>query len=235
MKKPFRDLRKNKAKGKQERDPAYVEANIDIPDVKQNLITRQKFSELIYQPEHCAMQRPSEFWRVIERIANINPRSILELGVCMGGSLYVFDHMLDKNGLLVGVDYEPTNVNWNYEDSENEIHLVRGDTRDPKVYDKVKSVLNGRKVDVLFHDADHSHPTVKNDIELYGSLVRDGGLIVISDLVYVYDWCKNLGVIKPEDAHGNSKKLWHKEEIMEFTGTGFLTKIPEQTIIQFKE
>lgn len=232
MKSPFRNLRKNKDKKPNERDLEFLNKNYGFNSLNSCRMSRNRLTEISLDMEHMAMQSPGEFYPVIERIDSMRPRSILELGVICGGTLKIWDEILEKDGLLVGVDYEPGNVNWNYEDSENNIHLVRGNTQDSNVYEKVKKILNGRKFDVLFHDAAHSLPTVKDDIELYGSLVREGGLIVISDLIYVYDWWKQLGVASPAT---HSKNFWHKEEIMAFTGTGFMTKLPGQTIIKFKE
>ena len=46
-----------------------------------------------------------------------------------------------------------------------------------------RGALEGRQVDVLFIDGDHAYDGVKRDYEMYGSLVRDGGVIAFHDIV----------------------------------------------------
>ncbi len=44
-------------------------------------------------------------------------------------------------------------------------------------------ILNGKKLDYLFIDGDHTYEGVKNDFELYSPLVKDGALIAFHDIV----------------------------------------------------
>jgi predicted O-methyltransferase YrrM len=46
----------------------------------------------------------------------------------------------------------------------------------------VRAALDGRALDVLFIDGDHSYEGVKRDWELYSPLVRAGGLIGLHDI-----------------------------------------------------
>ena len=48
---------------------------------------------------------------------------------------------------------------------------------------RVRSLLAGSPVDVLFIDGDHSYAGAKRDFELYHSLVRLGGFVAFHDIV----------------------------------------------------
>jgi len=51
------------------------------------------------------------------------------------------------------------------------------------VLDRVKAALGGQELDYLFLDGDHSYAGVRCDFELYGRMVRKGGIIVFHDIV----------------------------------------------------
>jgi predicted O-methyltransferase YrrM len=48
--------------------------------------------------------------------------------------------------------------------------------------DKVKAALSGQELSYLFIDGDHTYEGVKQDFELYGPLVRKGGVIALHDI-----------------------------------------------------
>ena len=48
---------------------------------------------------------------------------------------------------------------------------------------QVKKLLDGKKLDFLFIDADHSYEGVKKDFEMYSPLVKTGGIIAFHDIV----------------------------------------------------
>lgn len=60
--------------------------------------------------------------------------------------------------------------------------VVVGNSRDKKIIAEVKTLLAGRKVDLLFIDGDHSYDGCMADFYNYGVLVREGGVIGFHDL-----------------------------------------------------
>jgi cephalosporin hydroxylase len=60
---------------------------------------------------------------------------------------------------------------------------IRGDSRDPKTLERVRSLLRGHPLDLLFIDGDHSYVGVKADFSNFSPLVGTGGLIVFHDIV----------------------------------------------------
>jgi len=59
--------------------------------------------------------------------------------------------------------------------------LVKGNAWDQHIIDKVQDLLQGRLVDLLFIDGDHSYEGVQKDFSIYSALVVSGGIIVIDD------------------------------------------------------
>jgi predicted O-methyltransferase YrrM len=60
---------------------------------------------------------------------------------------------------------------------------LRDDSHDASTYEKVRRILEGRRLSMLFIDGDHSYSGAKRDYEIYSRLVRPGGIIVLHDIV----------------------------------------------------
>src|SRR5262249_23484856 len=48
---------------------------------------------------------------------------------------------------------------------------------------RIKQLLNGKPLDLLFIDGDHRYEGVRSDFEMYAPLVAEGGLIGFHDIV----------------------------------------------------
>lgn len=133
-----------------------------------------------------AQQNPHDLWALIKEVSKIEPKHILELGVNHGGSTVFWDHIAGSEGKVVGVDIGGFQGHCfsmfreefcSYEPVSN-LLLVPGDSHDLAVFDQVNEFLAGR-VDFLFMDGDHSYEGLKQDFEMYGSLVPAGGVIAV--------------------------------------------------------
>lgn len=58
---------------------------------------------------------------------------------------------------------------------------ILGNSRDPATVNKLKEKLNGREVNLLYIDGEHTYEAVKGDYERYSPLVKN--IIVIHDIV----------------------------------------------------
>jgi hypothetical protein len=196
------------------------------------------------------MQDIEECWTILKRLDENQPpplRTIIELGVCQGGGLKVWEQILpqSKDSLLIGVDWGP-NIFWDYKNSPVDIRIVRGNTHDAGVRAEVKGILQerGRQADFLFIDAQHWPKDVEADFVDYGGFVRDNGIIGFHDVrLWRSFWDKFTGGMidvaaqyetDPEQ-NRNERAVFHKEEIKISTGAGIFWKIPNQTVIKFRE
>jgi hypothetical protein len=67
------------------------------------------------------------------------------------------------------------------------LELIRDDSHDPAVRDRVAGLFGERGVDFLFIDGNHSYEGVRRDFEMYGPLVAPDGLIAFHDIDYCDD------------------------------------------------
>ena len=119
--------------------------------------------------------------RLCERVKALDPRVILEIGVDRGGSMNMWLAVSKPGAHYVGVDQTPELV-MNREHRGMKKTLIKGDSRDGDTLASVRKILDGRPVDFLFIDGGHEEATVRTDLELYGPLVRKGGIVAMHDI-----------------------------------------------------
>ena len=141
------------------------------------------------------LQIPSEILRLLRIVAVERPQRVLEVGSAGGGTLFLFARAASPDAVIVGLDLPPSALGTGLEDWRvklyeeafaapgQTIHVIRGDSQSPVTADRVERVLQGKSLDFLFLDADHSYEGVSRDFALYSPLVRRGGLIAFHDIV----------------------------------------------------
>ncbi len=135
--------------------------------------------------KYQAEQRMPEVIWFYRHVEQIKPKVIVEIGIKEGGNLKVLSSHLDKDGLAVGIDWRTNEIPWKMDDSECPVEYINGDSHSPEVIEKLKAVLNGREIDVLFIDGDHSKEGMLRDFADYGPMVRTGGIIAVHDIYYL--------------------------------------------------
>jgi hypothetical protein len=124
---------------------------------------------------------------------------VIELGTCSGGMLRLMD-LVCRKGLRISMDMpwnerDPDCSGWEMRCKSAMPHMleVLGQIHDQAQKNKLTDLLAGRKVDLLFIDADHSAFGVAKHIEMYSEFVRLGGFIGFHDLSNGWDcgpWVK---------------------------------------------
>jgi predicted O-methyltransferase YrrM len=150
------------------------------------------------------LQKESEIERLCELVATARPRSMLEIGTAGGGTLFLFCAAAADDATLVTVDLPPPGgyrrhrgrIYRAFARGRQRVHALRADSQSSATLDLVRDRLGG-PVDFLFIDGDHSAAGVERDYELYGPLVRPGGLIAFHDIVP-----------GPEDSVGGVPDFW---------------------------
>lgn len=134
------------------------------------------------------LQDRDEMRRLWELLEREPPRVVLEIGTKFGGSLFLLARVSAPDALLVGLDlpsaYHPSlaHVYRAFAGPGQRIRIVRGDSHDPAALEQVRRMLDGRPLDLLHVDGDHSLEGVRLDFELYAPLVRPGGLVALHDI-----------------------------------------------------
>lgn len=144
--------------------------------------------DVSFQLFNIVQDRDEITW-LVNKVKEINPKNILEIGTERGGSLFLWNRISDKSGKKISIDMCDDNTKkfrettFKFVGDYDQIHFLNGNSRSDEIYNKVLSILNGEKLDYLFIDGDHSYDGVKHDFEKYSPLVKDGGLIGFHDII----------------------------------------------------
>lgn len=140
-----------------------------------------------------AIQRKWELIALIGRVRALRPSTVVEIGSCQGGTLYVWAQLATSTATLVSIDlpggpfgggysaHQPEEFARNLRDRQT-LHCLRCDSHRPGTKRELERLLKKRPVDFLFIDGDHAYDGVKSDFEMYSPLVRPGGLIGFHDI-----------------------------------------------------
>lgn len=126
---------------------------------------------------HGAMQNEVELRAAVDKVAALQPRTIVEIGCGNGGTLWVW-RQLGAEVLAITLP----NRNPDYP-SRHGATVCLADSHLPESVAWLRERLDGRPVDVLHIDGDHSYDGVRADLETYVPLVRPGGLVLLHDIV----------------------------------------------------
>jgi cephalosporin hydroxylase len=166
--------------------------------------------------KYAAEQREEEVIWFYNWVSSIKPKTIVEIGIKEGGNLKILSTHLDKDGMTVGIDPRKE-IPWKMDDSECGVHHIAGDSHAKETKEKLISLLNGRCIDVLFIDGDHSYEGMVADFYDYSPLVRAGGIIAVHDIFYLDPVAKAW-----EDIPGND---WYESPRNRSSiGIGFIIK-----------
>jgi predicted O-methyltransferase YrrM len=127
-------------------------------------------------------------------IEKLIPKTIVEIGTANGGTLFMSTRLAADNALIISIDLPGGEFGGGYPDwkipiyksfakANQTIELIRGDSHSEQTFEKLKSLLNGREIDYLFIDGDHTYDGVKKDFEKYQPLVKKNGIIALHDIV----------------------------------------------------
>lgn len=142
-------------------------------------------------------QHRSEILGFARFIANIRPRNVIEIGTLHGGTAALWHHL--STGKVITID-KPSG---RFGGADHNLDLARcidrshrltaayprivpvlGDSKSNEVTTQVAEILNGEPVDLLFIDGDHTLQGVRDDYNLYQTLVPEGGVIAFHDIAH---------------------------------------------------
>lgn len=170
------------------------------------------------------LQKKSEILRLLKIIRSQQPKAVCEIGAAGCGTTFLLTQAAASDALLITVDLAFTASREaalrGFALPEQQLVCLQEDSHEPRTLQLVKRRLAGQQLDVLYLDGDHSYEGIKADFELYGPLVRPGGLIVFHDIVP--DSRTRYGIRTSSDV-GEVPKFWqeirashvHTEEIVE--------------------
>ena len=167
--------------------------------------------------EYDAEQRIEEivwFYRAVEEI---KPKVIVEIGIKEGGNLKILSTHLPKKGIVVGIDPREE-IPWKMKDCLCESHHISLNSHSEEAVSKLEEILDGKPIDVLFIDGDHSTEGMVADYNDYSPLVRKGGIIAVHDIFYLPT------VTAAWEQVSKDKKKYESKHIQSSIGIGYLVK-----------
>lgn len=167
------------------------------------------------------VQNRGEIARLLAWLEPRRPATVVEIGTASGGSLFLFARAAAEDALIVSLDLPGGEFGGGYRRwriplyksfarRRQRLRLIRGDSHEPATAARLERVLNGRAIDFLFIDGDHSYEGVKADFDRYRPLVAPGGAVALHDIA----------VTAPESRCG-VHRFWG-ELRREFGGTEFI-------------
>jgi predicted O-methyltransferase YrrM len=141
-----------------------------------------------------AIQNPEELRRFLDEVAARTPRVVVEIGTGAGGMLYCLSQLAHREALLVSIDFPDGPYGEGQDEEECQLFATFTGSRQRLAFIRDRSfhystkqdlarLLDGREIDLLFIDGDHSYAGAKSDFEMYGSFVAPGGLIAFHDIM----------------------------------------------------
>jgi predicted O-methyltransferase YrrM len=116
------------------------------------------------------------------------PRRVLDIGTALGGTLYLLAWASAPGARVLSLDirdYEEFRARLyrSFGDGRRTVEVWHADSHLDETRDAVARFFDGRPLDLVFVDGDHSYEGVRRDHELYAPLLRPGGLIAFHDIV----------------------------------------------------
>jgi len=139
-------------------------------------------------------QVKEEITELVKILARRKPKLVLEVGTARGGTLFLFARVSGPEAVIISIDLPGGQFGGGYPEwrvplyksfaiQNQKINLIRGNSHDFSTLEMVEKVLEGRRLDFLFIDGDHTYDGVKKDFQMYSDLAGKGGIIAFHDIV----------------------------------------------------
>lgn len=134
-----------------------------------------------------------EIISLVEKVQSTESKVFLEIGTATGGTLFLWSEFLPKDATIISIDLPFGKYGAGYlsvkekfyrsfAQANQKIELLIGDSHTKDIRQQLESVLNGRMIDFIFIDGDHTYEGVKSDFYDYKNYVKNGGHIAFHDI-----------------------------------------------------
>ncbi len=184
------------------------------------------------------VQIKSEIRKLCRIVAEAKPKVMCEIGCGIGGTLYLWSRILPPDSVIISIDlprvYRKSLNRFldSFFNASHQVYFLRQNSHSEQCLERLKTILDGQKIDFLFIDADHSYEGVKQDFKNYSRFVKKDGLIALHDIVK-HDLPEE--VCNADKFWSEIKSYFKHEEIVEdaaqkWGGIGLLYFDPEKEL-----
>jgi len=150
----------------------------------------------VYIRKKESMQIPLEIENLQLEVSRINPKIIVEIGTARGGTISRWLEIPSAE-VVVSIDYpvgihggqgfeERTYVISDCIEQANltnkKFYAINGDSKLDIIINRLEEILDGKKIDFLFIDGDHTYEGVSGDFSCYNRFLREGSLVGFHDI-----------------------------------------------------
>jgi cephalosporin hydroxylase len=141
-----------------------------------------------------AMQKLRELAPLIALLRRRSLGVVVEIGTARGGTLFAWCRLAEPGALIVSIDLPGGRFGGGYTSDDisrlrrygrphQKLHFLQTDSHDVQTRGTLSNLLEGRAIDFLLIDGDHTYDGVRRDFVLYAPLVRDGCPIAFHDIL----------------------------------------------------
>ena len=141
-----------------------------------------------------ANQKLSELTPLVRLLKRKRLDTVLEIGTARGGTFALWCALAQPDAVLVSIDLPGGMHGGGYSEQEAErfrafardqqqVHFIRADSHAETTRDELAAILDGRSLDFLMIDGDHTYEGVADDYRTYSRFVADGGVIAFHDIL----------------------------------------------------
>ncbi|MDQ6755969.1 MAG: class I SAM-dependent methyltransferase [Bacteroidota bacterium] len=145
----------------------------------------------------CVHQSKYEILQLIQKLKQKQPKVIVEIGTADGGTSLLLGRCLTRVDLVICIDlYVKNKKKLTYFLSPKTVHTIDASSYSLGTVEKVHKILNGRTIDFLFIDGDHTYDGVSKDYKSYLNLLSNDGIVGFHDIVpdYLTTFGRNTGM-----------------------------------------
>lgn len=132
-------------------------------------------------------QKPDEFLELLQwlEIKKNGIDGIIEVGVLKGGTALFWQILLIPDGIYIGIDIDEKDyfpeirARFN---ADQRMQFIKGDSASIIMVEECEKRLNGKKIDILFIDGNHSAEYIRADYLNYKDFLKSDGLIIFHDV-----------------------------------------------------
>ena len=188
---------------------------IEIYNLRNQLAKREGLRQLVEIVQSYETFRADQVKEEIEEllayVEDRTPKTLCEIGSRRGGTLALFSNVAASDADIFAIDIGYSNLQERYLKKivlrKQRLTLSKGNSQSPETIERFRRWLDGRTLDFLFIDGDHSYSGVQADYENYSRFVGPGGIIAFHDIHT--DFRARYG-IQTSSNTGEVPQFWHE-------------------------